>query len=147
MAITKHETSQPYLENLEPSEPNDYTLPSWDKINFEGVEFILDVDLDELDVFFEDKKNPYTVEEIADDYSLLIDMFEDRVVGVIVNQFYSRQLRHHPEFITALRYATIIAGDSVQEPPDVTIDHMSFDGKVISKRDAVAGVARLIGIK
>lgn len=154
MAITKHDSTQPYLENPEPSHSgsnnSDFRLPIWNDVNVEDVEFILDVDLDELDVFFEDKSNPYTVEEVADDYSLLVDMFVDRVIGVVINKFYSRQLPEYPEFISALRYATIIAGDSVQSAPPATSSNRESSNSGVdidfltSKRDALAGVARMI---
>lgn len=152
MAITKRNSSPPYSESLkqygQDLEPHDYALPSWDDINFEEVEFIIDVDLDELDVFFEDKRKPYTVEELADDYSLLVDMFEDRVVGVIVNQFYSRQLQHYPELIPALRFATIIAGKATQESPGISFDNESkADRKSMTKQDAIAAITRMIGIE
>lgn len=129
MALTSKKTKQPYLDNLDlPSKglkSNDAVFPSRSEIDPERVEYFVDVDLDQLSVFFGDKSRPYSHDESDATYSLLIDEETDQVIGISINRFLSHAIKVHPELIPVLRHATVAAGKSLEDAhlPDAEDRH------------------------
>lgn len=119
MAIAESDARQPYLDHLEMPKSvmtsGDYQIPGHHEIDPDDIEFIIDVDLDELTVFFGDKRRPYLTDEVSDHHSVLVDAETDRVIGVILHRFLSEAVKIQTSLVPVLRYATIIAGPSVQE--------------------------------
>lgn len=120
MALTHNRLKQPFLDNLNLPEMGlkitDVTLPSHSDIDPEKVEYIVDVDLDELIVFFGDKSTPYSYDESDDNYSLLINEQSDRIIGIVVNRFLTHAIKVYPELVPVLRHATVVAGEALERP-------------------------------
>lgn len=141
MALTHNRPNKPFLDTIDLT---DVTIPTLSEIDLDRVEYSVDVDLDDLAVFFGDKSTPYFYDELDDKYSLLINEVSDRVIGIVVNRFLTEALKVHPEFIPILRHATIVAGDAIDHPA-------TADGQnptLLEERRAIfADFANLVGIR
>lgn len=165
MAISKHEPKLPSPERLKPSSARlslaDVDLPSRSEINPEQIDFVLDVDLDQLSVFFGDVSRPYSIDEVEGDILVAISEDTDEVIGVLLDRFLTRTIRLYPELMSVLRLSTVIAGESVLDPRHHVLnsanqpkaDPMSrlFDWTRThvyerERREAFAAFADLIGI-
>lgn len=161
MALTSKQTKQPYLDNLDLPDKalkiGDVVLPSRAEIDPAKVEYFVDVDLDELSVFFGDKSQPYSYDESNDDYSLLINEESDQIIGVSINRFLTHAIKMHPELIPVLRHATVTAGKSLEEPYSSDAedrhglrarmqDWVSDRVRVEERKSIFADFAKLVGI-
>lgn len=147
MATTRHHASHSYRVSHENGEQIDeFFLPVPEELDPMAVEFILDVDLDQLSIYFEDKTSPHTIEEVENDFSLIVEVSSSRVVGVILNSFYERQLALRAGFVSVLRFATILAGSTILNPPSlIENESQSPQNMRSAKSDAVASVLTMIG--
>lgn len=164
MALAENQSRQPYLDNFDlPASRlklTGFEIPSLDEIDVDSVEFIIDVDLDELAVYLRDRSRPFFIDEVDNYYSIAIDEDSDEVVGIILNRFLSKTLPTFPELVPILRHATVIAGVSVQSPAG-TSDNNSSNSPGIrnrlrdwvsdrireeERRDAFSSFADLVGI-
>jgi hypothetical protein len=147
MAIAKPHYHQPHLEKLElPNAGFDieaYPLPDRNEIDIDDVKFIVDVDLDDLTVFFADNSRPHYVDDVSDRHAILIDAETDQVTGMVLYRFLSEAVKLHPELVPILRYATIIAGTSLQEPEESSANPGHSNPGIISRmEDWLTGRAR-----
>lgn len=161
MAITNNPARQPYLDNLElPARDlsaKEMLLPAQADIDPDAVEYFVDVDLDELNVFFWDKSRPYSIDAVSDAYSLMIDDESSQVIGVSVNRFLSEAIKRNPELLPILRHSTMIAGESLEAPDNApgasvsgikarVLDWVSERVRIEERRTVFANFAELIGL-
>lgn len=164
MAIAKSNIRQPYLDNLALPEEQfsiaDFQFPELSEINADEIEFIIDVDLDDLTVFFADKSHPYLTDEIDQRLSVLVDADTNGVVGVVLHKYLSELVKSHSSLVPILRQATIIAGSAVEEFDEQTAENPSGLPGIKSRleswvsqrvrreerQEAFASLANLIGL-
>lgn len=94
-----------------------YVLPELQDVDTREIEIIVDLDLDEMLLYYYGRSVPHDVEPVAETVSYLVESGSDRVVGIIVHEFMSRAVREHPTLAEAMRWAIIVSGDKVQAPP------------------------------
>lgn len=117
----KTEFEQKHLDDLvaetdiSPSAP-EYVVPSTGTLDPSAIEIIVDLDLDEMLLYFYGRHVSHDVEPQTELVSYLIESDSDRVVGVIIHEFMSRAVREYPQLSEAMRWAIIVSGDRVQEP-------------------------------
>lgn len=93
-----------------------YVLPEPHDLDPRQIEIIVDLDLDEMLLYYFGRQIPHDVEPVGDLVSYLVDSNSDRVVGVIVHEYVSRVIREYPALAEAMRWAIIVSGDQVREP-------------------------------
>lgn len=140
MALAHNQPQQPFLDSFDLS---DVTLPTQSEIDPAIVEYVVDIDLDELIVFFGDKSTPYSYDESDDDYSLLINEESDRLIGIVVNSFLTQALKTHPELVPVLRHATIIADDTLNRPTTPDGENHAL---IEERKTIFTDFAKLVGI-
>lgn len=120
----KTEFEQKHLDDLvaetdiSPKEPA-YVVPSSGAFDPSAIEIIVDLDLDEMLLYFYGRHVAHDVEPQTELMSYLIESDSDRVVGVIIHEFMSRAVREYPQLSEAMRWAIIVSGDSIREPDEV----------------------------
>lgn len=119
--------AQPPLDNLHvcsdlTGETPRYTLPETPELDPRQIEIIVDLDLDEMLLYYYGREVPHDVEPVGELVSYLIEADSERVVGVIVHEFMSRAVREHPSLSHAIRWAIIVSGDKVQPPDNASDD-------------------------
>lgn len=117
----KAEFEQAYLDDLvaetdfSPSAAS-YVMPETGALDPSSIEIIVDLDLDEMLLYFYGRLIPHDVEPQSELVSYLIETDSDKVVGVIIHEFMSRAVREYPQLSEAIRWAIIVSGDKIQEP-------------------------------
>jgi|SRR5690606_33446290 len=120
----KTEFEQKHLDDLvaesdiSPSAP-EYVVPSTGTLDPGAIEIIVDLDLDEMLLYFYGRHVSHDVEPQTELVSYLIESGSDKVVGVIFHEFMSRAVREYPQLSEAMRWAIIVSGDRIQEPDKV----------------------------
>lgn len=93
-----------------------YTVPVTRDLDPRRIEIIVDLDLDEMLLYYYGREVPHDVEPVGDLISYLVQTDSDEVVGVIIHEYMSRAVREYPALSEAVRWAIIVSGDSVREP-------------------------------
>lgn len=120
MAINSEVPKQIPLSDLEDSPAfsasEEWTIPSLTDIDPRMVSFLLDVDLDEMFVFFTSRDIPYEIEDLENGNGLLLRSDSDQVVGVVIRRYLGNAIHNHPDLVGAVRLATIVSGKTIAEP-------------------------------
>lgn len=93
-----------------------YTVPEAHDLDPREIEIIVDLDLDEMLLYYYGRDVPHDVEPVGEMVSYLVESGSDRVVGAIIHEFMSRAVREHPSLSQAMRWAIIVSGDKIQAP-------------------------------
>lgn len=93
-----------------------YAMPEVRNLDPEDIEIIVDLDLDEMLLYFFGRHVAHDVEPQSDLVSYLVASDSDNVVGVVVHEFMSRAIKEYPQLAEAMRWAIIVSGDEIQAP-------------------------------
>lgn len=103
--------------DISPSAP-EYVVPSTGTLDPGAIEIIVDLDLDEMLLYFYGRHVSHDVDPQTELVSYLIESDSDKVVGVIIHEFMSRAVREYPQLSEAMRWAIIVSGNRIQEPDE-----------------------------
>lgn len=99
-----------------------YTLPEAHDLDPREIEIIVDLDLDEMLLYYYGRDIPHDVEAVGETVSYLVESGSDKVIGAIIHEFMSRAVREHPSLSQAMRWAIIVSGDTIQAPLAEQVD-------------------------
>lgn len=120
-AAPRTEYEQRYLDALDVERDiatgrSGYAMPEVRMLDPEDIEIIVDLDLDEMLLYFFGRHVAHDVEPQSDLVSYLVAPDSDNVVGVIVHEFMSRAVKQYPQLAEAMRWAIIVSGNAIQSP-------------------------------
>lgn len=93
-----------------------WVRPALADIDTKAVSFVLDIDLDEMSVYFAGREIPHEIEEMDNGHAVLLKSETNDVIGVVIRHYLSRVIHEHPDLAGAVRLATIVSGTTTAEP-------------------------------